>query len=151
MSIQVSSLLAVARQGLLQAVRPELHSDYARSQLAAVMDILSKLERMADWSSVIQREEREALDATAAAVQVHADSLGLASQMPAATAADDTVEASRDRARQLTDWVFETLPPGAARDEFDKRLREGLRNAVAAERRHVPRTDFSTMTDSKEK
>jgi hypothetical protein len=57
---------------------------------------------------------------------------------------------ARDRVRQLSDWVFDAVPPGELRSELDAALSSGLRAAVAAERRRIPRTDFAAMTESKE-
>lgn len=143
----VSALLAAARRSLESAVRPELHSDHARSQLAGVLDILAKLERMTDWAPAMLREEQLALQAAVAAVESRAAAAGLA--LPATPAGDDLAQ-WQARSRQLSDWLYDTVPAGALRDELDAALRAGLRAAVAAERRHVPRTDFSAMTESKE-
>lgn len=144
----VAGLLAAAQRGLRQAVQPELQSDHARAQLAAVQDILSKLERMADWSAVIPREEQEALAQGIAAFEQQAHAAGLV--LPAPAEAGDSLDAAQARTRQLTDWLYASVPAGAKRDALDRVLHDALRQAVAAERRHVPRTDFSAMTESKE-
>lgn len=145
----VSALLQAAQRSLLDAVRPELHSDHARSQLAGVLEILAKLERMTDWAPVMLREEQQALDAAAARFEAKAAEAGLV--LPgAAPGGAGARAASQARCRQLSDWLYDTQAPGPLRDALDACLRVGLREAVAAERRHVPRTDFTAMTESKE-
>lgn len=148
MNGSVRALLDAARSGLREAVRPEMLSDHARAQLAAVMDILAKLARMSDWAPVIVREERNALEAAIADVESRAAAAGLS--LPPGRAGDDRSAACRDRIRQLSDWVFEAVPPGDVRNQLDAALRAGLRAAVGAERRHVPSTDFSAMTEAKD-
>ncbi|MBS0449984.1 MAG: hypothetical protein JSS14_01610 [Proteobacteria bacterium] len=144
----VGALLAAAQQGLKQAVQPELQSDHGRAQLAAVLDILSKLERMVDWSGAMLHEEEAALAHGIVAFEQRARLAGM--RLPAAPQEADPLEAARARSRQLADWLFGTVPAGATLDALDGLLRGALRQAVAAERRHVPRTDFSAMTESKE-
>lgn len=148
MNGSVAALLDAVRRGLRESVQPELGSDHARVQLAAVLDILAKLERMADWAPTIVREEHEALEAAIDDVAFRARAAGLT--LPAGHAGTGSLDACRDRIRQLSDWVFDAVPPGELRDRLDAALRAGLRAAVAAERRHVPRTDFSAMTEAKE-
>ena len=143
----VSALLAAARRALEVAVRPELASDHARSQLAGVLDILAKLERMSDWAPAMLQDEQQALQVAVAAVEARAAAAGLALPAPPA---GDGLALWQARSRQLSDWLYDHVPAGALRDEIDATLRAGLREAVAAERRHVPRTDFSAMTASKE-
>lgn len=179
MDAPVSALLAAARRALDEAVRPELRSDHARSQLAGAMEILAKLERMADWSRGMVDEECAALEKGIAQFEVraqhHARGLGLSPLPPfglstskptqiastgsaradggeseGASTSSARTEESHARIRLLTGWLFDTVPPGPQRDELDALLRNTLREAVAAERRHVPRTDFSSMTESKE-
>lgn len=144
----VPALLEAACRGLREAVQPELQTDHARSQLAAVLDILSKLAHMTDWAPHILREEDQALAAGIAAVQARAAAQG--HTFPARAVDPAAADAQADRARVLSDWIFETVPAGAQRDEYEQLLRHALRAAVAAERRHVPRSDFSAMTSSKE-
>jgi len=145
----VSALLEAARRSLRDAVQPELRSDHARSQLAGAMDILSKLERMADWAPVMLREESAALQQCIAAFEARAVAAGLV--LPnGSTAPDDPLASIQARMRQLSDWLFDDVPEGSLRNELDALMRAGLREAVAAERRHVPRADFSSMTESRE-
>lgn len=149
MNITVAALLQAARRSLAEAVRPELQSDHALSQLAAVQDVLGKLERMADWASVIATEEAAALASGLAAFETRAADAGLVCPF-AAPGSVASLADLKARSRECADWLFTTVPPGALRDELDALLRAALREAVAAERRHVPRTDFSAMTGSKE-
>jgi len=143
-----AALLEAARRALREAVLPELHSDHARSQLAGAMDILAKLERMTEWTPAILRGEADALARGTAAFEARAAALGL--QPPRATAEDDCLETRRAHARALSDWLYDAVTDRIARAELDALLRASLREAVAAERRHVPRTDFSSMTGSRE-
>jgi hypothetical protein len=150
MNTDAAALLAAARRALQAAVRPELHSDHARSQLAGVLDILAKLERMTDWAPALLDDEACLLAQAEHALAQRAATHGLA--LPPS---DEGVplhprQARHSRARQLSDWVFDTVPAGPAQRDLEALWRAGLHEAVRAERRHVPRTDFSAMTESKE-
>lgn len=150
MNAAVPELLRAAARVLRERVAPELRSDLARGQLAAVLDVLGKLERMTDWSSAIVDEEQAALDALAAQVETCLVGAGLAASPDPAGPGAVPVERARERVRALIDRAFDAVPPGDLRERVDGLLRDGLRDAVAAERRHVPRMDFSAMTGSKE-
>lgn len=147
MNTTPAALLEAARRALRDAVRPVLADEHARTQLAAVDDILSKLQRMTAWQPALEREEGDALREGEAQFTERALALGFAPPAPIDAGAAD---ASQQRARQLSDWLYDSVPAGAARDELDALLRAALRQAVAAERRHIPRTDFSAMTGSKD-
>jgi hypothetical protein len=142
-----SDLIAALRRTLDDAVRPALGTDPSRQQMAAVIETLAKLERMVDWSASIRAEERAALMRGNAAFRARAASAGLAAPDPAP---GNDLEVARADARCLTDWLLAAVPTGAQREQLDSMLRAAMREAVAAERRHIPRADFSAMTQSKE-
>lgn len=148
MNATPTGLLEAARRALREAVRPMLADEHARTQLAAVDDILSKLQRMTAWRPALLQEEADALRQGEALFTARALALGLVP--PPAAGEADAPDAPQARARQLSDWLYDHVPPGAGRDELDALLRAALRQAVAAERRHIPRTDFSAMTGSKD-
>jgi hypothetical protein len=148
MNGSVPALLSAARRALVQTVQPALQDEHARSQLAAIIDLLAKLERLADWSPAVVQEERGALMAAVAKVQATAAAAGVSA--PHLNDSQDSVEAARALVRKLSDWAFDEVAPGPVQEQLERELREGLRAAVAAERRHVARTDFSKLTSGVE-
>ena len=148
MNIALPALIEALRCSLRDAVQPELQSDHSRSQLAGVVDILGKLERMADWIPALERDEQAALDAGLDAVAGLAASAQVSLPDGARPVAGDTPERSQQRIRLVTDWLFEAdIAPGV-RDEMEARLRSALRDSLAAQRSLIPRADFSSMTAS---
>ena len=150
MSGTVASLLQAVRRSLREAVQPELSSDHARSQLAGAADILSKLEKMTDWSAAMRCEEQHALEDGISAVMQRAAAKGIVLPPPSDASSDNTLSASHARMRQLIDWSFDANLEASVRREIDALLRRALRDAVAAQRRRVLPTDFSSMTASTE-
>ena len=144
------SLLQAVSRSLREVVQPELSSDHARSQLAGATDILSKLEKMADWSAAMRCEEQHALDEGNSAVMRRAAGMGIVLPPPSDASSGDMLNASHARMRQLIDWSFDANLEPSVRDEIDGLLRRALRDAVAAQRRRIPPTDFSSMTASTE-
>lgn len=139
MNVPAASLLGACVQALRTRIQPEVQGAEARTQLAAIVDLLSKLQRTVEWSAEIRAEQASAYGAGLQALQQAAQAHGLAA--PAAGAGPEACM------RELSDWLFSQVPAGALRDELDRLMQAALREAVAAERRHIPRTDFSTMTE----
>ncbi|HVZ44215.1 MAG TPA: hypothetical protein VHA82_10440 [Ramlibacter sp.] len=142
MNEPVGLLIKCVSRALREHLQPELTTDYARSQLAGALDILSKLEQMADWSPSLVEEVDAALCASNSALAAAAAAAGLA--VPAVT----TFESHADASRALADWLFQTPMPEEERKRLDAILRESLRACVLAQRRRIPRADFSAMTAS---
>jgi hypothetical protein len=148
MNIPLPALIEALRCSLRDAVQPELQSDHARSQLAGVVDILGKLERMADWLPAVAREEQAALDDGLHAVASLAASADVSLPDGARPMAGDTPERTQERLRLLSDWLFEADIALDLRNEMEARLRSALRASLAAQRSLIPRADFSSMTAS---
>lgn len=153
-------LIETLRNALREGVATELKSDAAHAQLAGVIDILDKLERMAVWSPALLRERISVLDAGCAAILLRAQASGAAAPVEPARklAAQRTQveleEALRDaekRFTRLTDWLFDAQAalPAPLRRELDQLLRATLRDALAVEKRLTTRADLSGMTHAK--
>ena len=146
-----SELLALFRSmiaSLHANVRPHVASEHARLQLAAVLDVLGKLQGMTCWSPDALHEQAEALQAGTRAFEAHAAEACVELPVPPQGGPGGLPRAEA-RAVQLADWLFEnpTLP-APLRTELDALLRAALRQQLLAERKRTPLTDFSAMTAS---
>ncbi|MGE0097193.1 MAG: hypothetical protein AB7S86_02495 [Hydrogenophaga sp.] len=147
MNIELSQLIEALRRSLADEVRPELSTDHARGQLAAVLDILGKVERMAVWSPDAAAQQASVLAQGCAAFAARLALAGV-ELPPAAPAPAADLQAAEARVMQLTDWLFdagETLP-APLRDELDAILRQALREQLLVQRKLIPLTDFGAMT-----
>jgi enamine deaminase RidA (YjgF/YER057c/UK114 family) len=161
MNQSLPGLLEGICRSLREDVQKELTTDHARTQLAGVLDILDKLERMIVWSPDAMRERLEAMRAGAAGIEARAVAAGFSppagavvevSGAPARPLLQADLEHAMRQSDQhfaaLTDWLFDdasALPPDL-RSELDAQLRVTLAAALRIERRLVPRADFSSMT-----
>jgi hypothetical protein len=161
MNQSLGDLLEGMRRSLREVVQPELSTDHARTQLAGVLDILGKLERMVVWSPDSIRERLDVTDAGVSFIEERLRTAGFAPPAAAPAAAvqagtgpllqSELVEALRRadmRLAILTDWLFEPTAalPVALRTELDAHLRATLAAALKIERRMIARADFSSMT-----
>jgi hypothetical protein len=150
MNTPLPELLAAIRRTLHESVRPEVSGTYAVGQLAAVEDILGKLERMAGWSPEAYRLQAQALRDGCAAFVARAVQEGIALPLSSSepVAPEAALRAAEADAMRLTDWLFdapETLGV-TARAELDALLRNTLRAQLVIERQRIPLTDFGAMT-----
>jgi hypothetical protein len=158
MNQSLDALMGSMRRALREEILPELQSDHARSQLAGVLDVLGKVERMVVWSPDVAREQLALLEAclsqaTQRIAAAGADAPpGIAPAGPAPTETQAALLAAladaERRFGRLTDWLFSpptALPAGCAED-LHGLLRTALRNTLKAQRRLVPSADFSSMT-----
>lgn len=144
MNTDLALLIAALRRTLNDAVAPELNSDFARGQLAAVHDILGKLAGMTVWDpQALQAQARALLEGNQRFAE-RAARAGVA--LPGGDATD--LDAVQARTRALTDWLDEQGPslPSDLAAELDAILRQALREQLRVERQRIPLTDFSAMT-----
>lgn len=156
MNQSLPELILATRVALAESVRPEITSDHANAQLAGVLDILAKLERMVVWSPVALREQAALLDAGCSAFSARLASEGM--RAPASSAVAPTEEVPSDgaamaaeaRLKGLTDWLFDpSLDIAAAlRVDLERILQQAMRQALIVERKLIPPTDFSAMTSA---
>ena len=157
MTQSLAGLFDAMKHSLQSDVQGELTGDYARSQLAGVLDILSKVERMVVWSPDALRDRLRAIDDGCAAIEQMSRSSGYAAPAACSGAPDgrwtqvDLEQAVREGEQRLAtfaDWLFAPTSelPAALRRELDGRLRKTLGTALAVERKFVARADFSSMT-----
>lgn len=161
MNQSLTKLVESLRRALRDDVLPELQTDHARSQVAGVLDILGKLEHMLVWSPDALREQLALIEAGYTAIAERAAVAGHVVPMGAALSQSDLIhQADLEQAVRhgelrlgaLADWLFNqksALPADLWR-ELDALLRGTLRNALASERRLIPRGDFSGMTGTSE-
>ena len=145
-------LLEAARLALADDVLPEIISDHARSQLAGVLDILSKFERTVTWSTDNLLERQKIIEAGLAAITECANRAGYPPPPPPLLAAtvsplsrQSDFEQAVNRAEQqlsgMADWLFGsgTALPSDLRNEVDAILRQTLRDDLIVERRLISR------------
>lgn len=157
MNQSLSGLLDGMRRALREDVLPEVRSAHARGQMAGVIDILNKLERMVVWSPDVLREELAIIVEGFRAIDEHLRLCGYESPPPecdlklssaaSQSELESRVAAGRRRLAGITDWLFDPANPLSAeqRKTIDALLRETIRDAMAPERRLVPRADYSGM------
>lgn len=145
MNTDLAQLIKALRRALNDTVAPELSSDHARGQLAAVRDILGKLAGMTVWDPQALQAQVQALEEGNEAFAARATQAGLA--LPAGVPGTDLAIAQA-RTRQLTDWLDRQEPrlPTPLAAELDAILRQTLRDQLRIERKRIPLTDFSAMT-----
>ncbi|WP_439589019.1 hypothetical protein [Hydrogenophaga sp.] len=146
MNTDLAKLIEALRRALNDAVAPELSSDHARGQLAAVHDILGKLAGMTVWDPRALEAQAQALREGHERFAAHAAQAGLT--VPAADNAGTDLTSEEARNRQLTDWLDQQEPhvPAPLAAELDAILRQALREQLRIERKRIPLTDFSAMT-----
>lgn len=145
MNTDLSRLIEALRRALSDSVAPELSSDFARGQLAAVHDILGKLAGMTVWDPQALQAQAQALNEGNQRFAECAARAGVA--LPAGGDAAG-LDAAQARVRELTDWLDANgaaLSPGPL-IELDAILRQALREQLRVERQRIPLTDFSAMT-----
>ena len=161
MMTDLGGLLEGLRRALLNSIAPELHTDFARGQLAAVHDILGKLTRMTVWDPCALQAEADALhegnkkfvqclERAGLALTPESDS-GFELEAPASrvegSKTNDLIIAEA-RTRQLIDWLDAhtgSLSRGIA-SELHAILQHALREQLRVQRQRIPLTDFSAMT-----
>ena len=153
MNISLCQLTLALRCALEENVKPELQTDYARSQLAAVQDILGKLERMAVWSPDVQAQQVNVLLQACADFKATAVRLGVDLRLPEALLSGTDGTSLRDAEAQLmqfTDWLFDSGETLARpiNSELDRILRQALREQLVIQRKLIPLTDFGAMTSA---
>lgn len=145
MTTDLGRLIEALRRTLNDTVAPELSSDFARGQLAAVHDILGKLVGMAVWDPQALQAQAQALREGHRRFAECAARAGLVLPVGGDAAGLDAAQA---RTRELSDWLDAngpTLAPALAA-ELDAILRQALREQLRVERQRIPLTDFSAMT-----
>jgi len=162
MNQSLEALIGSMGRALREEILPELSSDHARSQLAGVLDVLGKIESMVVWSPGVLREQLDVIEACLRqatgriAALGHAAPTGIepgagAPSVDQAELQAALADAERRMAR-LIDWVFSppASMPAAGLHELHDLLRTTLRHTLKAQRRVVPRADFSSMTASRQ-
>jgi hypothetical protein len=162
MNQELASLLAGMRNALRDDVLSEVRGAHARGQMAGVIDILQKLERMVVWSPDVLGEELAILERGVGAIGALARDHGrqYAPSRPDAELArplthselESRVATARRRLIELTDWLFDPANglPGARREAIDAVLRATIRDAMGPQRRLTPRADFAGMAGARD-
>lgn len=153
MNIELSKLIEALRRTLQDNVLPELRTDHARGQLAAVQDVLGKLERMAVWSPDAAAQQARVLTDGCALFLARLAQSGVELAPPVSGAGGTTQEALQAAEAQvmhLTDWLFDVGAslPRPVHAELDAILRQTLRDQLTLQRKLIPLTDFGAMTSA---
>ena len=146
MNADLSALFSAVMAALREDVRPHVADEQARIQLAAVLDILGKLQGMTAWAPDALHQQAQVLQAGCEAFEARAAQGGV--PVPAAAEGDapELVRAER-RIEQLTDWLFaQDRLDAPLCAELDALLRATLRQQLVAERKRIPLTDFASMS-----
>jgi hypothetical protein len=162
MNLKLGDLLSGMRSALRDDVLSEVHSAHARGQMAGVIDILHKLERMVVWSPDMLGEELAILEHGLRAIGALMREYGRpdALSQPDAERArplsqselESRVEAARRRLMELTDWLFDPANPlsAAQTKTIDALLHATIRDSMGPQRRLIPRADFVGMAGAKD-
>lgn len=157
MNQSLPALLDAMRRVLRQEILPELGSEFGRSQLLGLLDILEKLERLVVWSPDVMREQLAAIRHGCAQFESMARDLGKPAppgpefallQQATHGELEQDLKKANSRVIDLTDWLYSPDATFSAdeRASLESLMRDTIQKTVAAERRLVSRTNFSTMT-----
>jgi hypothetical protein len=151
MNTELSPLIEALRRALRESVAPELQTDFARGQLAAVLDILGKLAEMTVWDPVVLRAQVHALRTGCERFEAVARDAGEALplfEVPRDAEPEVLLRAWEARTRSLDSWLDGRLGVLAEdlATELDAILRQALRSQLLVQRERIPLTDFGAMT-----
>lgn len=149
MNSPLPELIGAIRRTLRDAVAPELASDYARGQLAAVDDILGKLAGMTVWSPEADEAQAQALHAGIERFRARAAALASHGALPLpGDAGLPGLRAAEADIASLIDWLdaAQAVLDAPAFAELDEILRLALREQLRVQRKRIPLTDFGAMT-----
>ena len=141
MSQSTHAVFTLMKKVLREDVKAELHTDHANTQLAGVLDILEKLERLLVPSPDLLRQKLALMRSAS-------------SEAGGAFAPEPTNQASLEQAvrdgeaelRRLTDVAFDTKDAA-----LHRLLQATLKKLLQVERSAVPRADFGAMTSGASK
>lgn len=157
MNQSLSSVLDALKVVLQQEIVPQLESDYARSQIYGLVDVLDKLANLAVWSPDVMRRQLAVIVDACVRFDRRLEALGQARvpgvlhdpgvAMDQAQLEHALVLANR-RLVELSDWLYshDAAIDGESRKELEALLREAIRDMVAEERRLIAPTDFAALS-----
>lgn len=146
MNAELSSLFRTVITVLNDEVWPEVSDEQVRIQLAAVVDILGKLQGMTAWAPDALQQQAQALQAGCQSFEALATKAGLTLPAPVEGDADELWRIEQ-RLVQLTDWLFAHKDMAEPlRTKLDMLLRDAMRQQLLAERKRIPLTDFASMS-----
>ena len=146
MNTDLSALFRTVITVLNDEVRPKVSDEQVRIQLAAVVDILGKLQGMTAWAPDAMQQQAQALQAGCQSFEALATQAGLTLPAPVVCNADELGRVEQ-RLVQLTDWLFAHKDMDESlRTELDMLLCDAMRQQLLAERKRIPLTDFASMS-----
>lgn len=157
MNQSLPSVLDALKVVLRQEILPWLESEYARSQLYGVVDVLDKLANLAVWSPDVMRRQLAIIVEACKRFDQGLAALGQAGvpgELPDPGGAADqaqlehTLELANRRLVELTNRLYsdDAAIDGESRKELEALLREAIRDMVAEERRLIAPTDFAALS-----
>lgn len=150
--LKISDYLAAIRSALHDDVLSELKSEHARSQLLGAIEVLDKLQGLMEWAPDMLTEQAAALEAGSDRLRTEAGDRPDQPVKPAPAAdtgdVEDRVRAESGHMAEWVDWLYaQDGDLGAERlRALELLVRDGVQAALAAERRRISSSDYSSMT-----
>lgn len=150
--LTIRDYLSAIRTALEDDVLAELASEHARSQLLGAIEVLDKLQGLMEWSPEMRREQIATLRAGSDRLRAETAGLPAPPPRPADAAGDAGLEASLGvEASHMGEWVdwlhaHRGEIGGERTRALEMLVRDVIQAALAAERRRISASDYSSMT-----
>lgn len=150
--LKISDYIAAIRSALQTDVQAELVSEHARSQLLGAIEVLDKLQGLMEWSPEMLLEQGAALRSGSERLRAETGDLP---EGPPKPHENDEVAVPEERlcreAAHMGEWVdwLYTHREGLDADRsrvLEMLVRDVIQAALAAERRRISASDYSSMT-----
>jgi hypothetical protein len=150
--LKISDYIAAIRSALQTDVQAELVSEHARSQLLGAIEVLDKLQGLMEWSPEMLVEQGVALRSGSERLRAETRDMP---ERPLRPHENDDVAEPEGRLRgdaahmgEWVDWLY-AHRDGLEADRFralEMLVRDVIQAALAAERRRISASDYSSMT-----
>jgi hypothetical protein len=150
--VKISDYIAAIRSALQTDVQAELVSEHARSQLLGAIEVLDKLQGLMEWSPDMLVEQSAAL--RSGSERLRAETPDMPERPPRPHENTDVAEPEerlRGEAAHMSEWIDwlyahrDRLDADRSR-ELEMLVRDVIQAALAAERRRISASDYSSMT-----
>ncbi len=150
--VKISDYIAAIRSALQTDVQSELVSEHARSQLLGAIEVLDKLQGLMEWSPEMLLEQSAALGS--GSERLRAETRDMPEPPERAHENADVAEPEervRGDAAHMGEWVDWLYAHRGGLDADRSRalemlVRDVIQAALAAERRRISASDYSSMT-----
>ncbi|WP_101675110.1 hypothetical protein [Alloalcanivorax mobilis] len=146
MNLDVQHYLMAIKATLRDEILEALPSAHAQGQVRAIIDVLDKIQAMADWSPAMLEEQIDALKAGQARLSELAQGLAGPVIEPPTQGADmaSRLASYRRGIDVWIDWFYNTadIEDPQRRRRIEMAIRDVLQAWLAAERRRIAAVDF---------